>query len=363
MLTLAHPDPGAALRARMTGFAGFLRANGFGVGGGDGLGVLEACGRSGLFDASALRWSLKAVLCGRGDEWRRFDALFDAYFLPPNRTAFTQPPPALPDEERGEAGGGQRASRKASLASADFGALHEADDVREIEALMRRFARRLRYLQLRREARSPRGLRLDLPGTIRRSISTGGVPFRLAWRQPRRVRPRLVLLLDVSRSMSAYSFFHLRLARALVAELADVHAFIFHTRVTDVGDALRDQDPFRAQERLHLLAEGWGGGTRIGECLRDFNRTQGRFVHSRTAVIVLSDGYDTGDPAVLAEALVALRRRARRIVWLNPLLDRADYTPESAGMQAALPHVDLLAPGASLAAIERTLPRILEALR
>jgi len=116
MLTLAHPDPGAALRARMTGFAGFLRANGFGVGGGDGLGVLEACGRSGVFDASALRWSLKAVLCGRGDEWRRFEALFDAYFLPPNRTAFTQPPPALPDEDRGEAGGGQRASRKASLA-------------------------------------------------------------------------------------------------------------------------------------------------------------------------------------------------------------------------------------------------------
>ncbi|HWH39053.1 MAG TPA: VWA domain-containing protein, partial [Usitatibacter sp.] len=83
----------------------------------------------------------------------------------------------------------------------------------------------------------------------------------------------------------------------------------------------------------------------------------------RTAVIVLSDGYDTGDPDVLSEALAALRRRARRIVWLNPLLERAGYTPESAGMQAALPHVDLLAPGSSLAAIERTLPRILEALR
>jgi uncharacterized protein with von Willebrand factor type A (vWA) domain len=86
------------------------------------------------------------------------------------------------------------------------------------------------------------------------------------------VRPRLVLLLDVSRSMSQYSFFYLRLARAFCAELADVHCFIFHTRITDVGEALRDPDPWRSQERLHLLAAGWAGGTRIGECLQDFNR-------------------------------------------------------------------------------------------
>ena len=86
------------------------------------------------------------------------------------------------------------------------------------------------------------------------------------------MRPRLVLLLDVSRSMSQYSFFYLRLARALCAELADVHCFIFHTRITGVGEALRDPDPWRSQERLHLLAAGWGGGTRIGECLQDFNR-------------------------------------------------------------------------------------------
>jgi uncharacterized protein with von Willebrand factor type A (vWA) domain len=363
MLTLAHADPGVALRARLTGFAGFLRANGFGVGGGDGLRVLETAERSGIFDASVLRWSLKALLCGRGDEWRRFDALFDAYFLPPNRKAFAQAPQATHDDEEGDAGGGERASRKASLASADFGAVHEADDIRDIEALMRRFARRLRHLHLRREARSRRGMRLDLPGTIRRSVATGGVPFRLSWRRPRRVRPRLVLLLDVSRSMSAYSFFHLRLARALCAELADVHCFIFHTRITDVGDALRDPDPWRSQERLHLLAEGWGGGTRIGECLGEFHRAHGRLLHSRTAVIVLSDGYDTGEPAALGEALSALHRRARRLVWLNPLLERPGYQPVSAGMHAAIPHVDLLAPGASLAGIERTLPRILEALR
>ena len=109
--------------------------------------------------------------------------------------------------------------------------------------------------------------------------------LRLAWRQRRRVRPRLVLLLDVSRSMSLYSFFYLRLARALCAELADVHCFIFHTRMTGVAEALRDPDPWRSQEKLHLLAAGWAGGTRIGECLRRLQsrrgRTPGPFAHRR----------------------------------------------------------------------------------
>jgi uncharacterized protein with von Willebrand factor type A (vWA) domain len=364
MLTLAlAPDPWTALRARLAGFTGFLHANGFGVGGGDALRVLESADRTGIFDAPVLRWSLKSLLCARGDEWRRFDALFDAYFLPPNRKAFARPPrSAMDDAVRGE-GRGEHASREASIATADFAALHGASDIGEIERLMRRFARRLKHLRLRREARTHRGLRLDLPGTIRRSVATGGMPLRLAWRSPRRVRPRLVLLLDVSRSMSAYSFFHLRLARALCAELADVHCFIFHTRITDVGDALRDQDPWRSQERLHLLSEGWAGGTRIGECLRDFNDAHGRLMHARTAVLVMSDGYDTGDPGVLSGALATMRRRVRRVVWLNPLLEQPGYRPVSAGMQAAMPHLDLLACGGSLAAIERALPNVIEALR
>jgi uncharacterized protein with von Willebrand factor type A (vWA) domain len=178
------------------------------------------------------------------------------------------------------------------------------------------------------------------------------------------VRPRLVLLVDVSRSMSLYSFFHMRLARALCGELADVHCFIFHTRIADVGAALSDPDPWRSQQRLQLLATGWAGGTRIGECLRDFNRDHAaRLVHARTGVIVVSDGYDTGEPALLAESLAALRRRARCLVWLNPLLNRPGYAPESRGMRAALPHIDLLAAGADLASVERVLPQVLASLR
>jgi uncharacterized protein with von Willebrand factor type A (vWA) domain len=381
--------PGTALRTRLTGFTGFLHANGYGVGGSDSTRVLETAGQVGILDGEILRWSLKALLCGRGDEWRRFDALFDAYFLPPNKRVFSEGRAAKtgPPEGGGalgdaslqvsvatarqgtaseEDGNAERhgASREESLASTDFRDLDRADQIRDIEALMRHFARRLKHLQLRREARCDHGRRLDLQTTIRRSVASGGTPFRLAWKDRRRVRPRLLLLLDVSRSMSQYSFFYLRLARALCAELADVYCFIFHTRITGVGEALRDPDPWRSQERLHLLAAGWGGGTRIGECLQDFNRRDGsRLVHSRTGVIIVSDGYDTGEPELLETALRALRRRARRIVWLNPLLNRPDFSPESRGMQAALPYLDLFASGADLASIERVLPNLVEALR
>ena len=391
LIVAASPpvDPGAALQARLTGFTGFLRANGYGVGGADSVRALETGIQAGILDQRILRWNLKALLCGRGDEWRRFDALFDAYFLPPNKKVFADGNAAAagaPEAaggvndggERGPAAGAGRgvaddadagtarhgASPEETLASTDFSKLHQADHARDFERLMRRFARRLKHLYLRRDAHSHRGRRLDLQGTIRRSVASGGTPLRLAWRERRRVRPRLLLLLDVSRSMSLYSFFYLRLARALCGELADVHCFIFHTRITGVAEALRDPDPWRSQERLHLLAGGWAGGTRIGECLRDFNREHAaRLVHGRTGVIIVSDGYDTGEPEHLAQALAALRRRARRLVWLNPLLNQPGFSPESRGMQAAMPHIDLLAAGADLAGIERELPRIIEALR
>jgi uncharacterized protein with von Willebrand factor type A (vWA) domain len=383
-------DPGVALRSRLTGFAGFLHANGYGVGGGDSPRVLAAVEQVGILDAEILRWSLKSLLCARGGEWQRFDALFDAYFLPPNKKVFTEKrlaagdgrraagarfgdarvesPATTSGEEAVDAGGGGRArhgaSREESLASTDFRDHIAGEHADRLEALMRRFARRLKRLELRREARFARGRRLDLQATIRQSVASGGTPFRLAWRGRRRVRPRLVLLLDVSRSMSHYSFFYLRLARALCRALSDVHCFIFHTRLTGVAEALRDPDPWRSQERLHLLAAGWAGGTRIGECLQAFNREHApRLVHSRTGVIIVSDGYDTGEPVLVTEALAALRRRARRLIWLNPLLRNPGFIPESRGMRAALPHLDLFAPGADLAGIEPILARVIATLR
>ena len=388
MLTIGaaeRSDIGNFLLTRIAGFTGFLHANGYGVSAADSVDIVDTAAQTGILNQPVLRWNLKSLLCKRYEEWQRFDALFDAFFLPPNKSVFEQNDAAVDSEEMtggGDDGGahespamvddaavddtdaaGHGASRGENLSSTDFSKLNQADQARKVEALMRRLARRLKHLKLRREVRSTRGRRLDLQSTIRQSVASGGTPLRLAWKTHRRIRPRLVLLLDVSRSMNAYSFFYLRLARALCNELKDVHCFIFHTRITSVGEALRDPDPWRAQERLNVLAVGWAGGTRIGECLQEFNRKQGsRLVHSRTGVIIVSDGYDTGDTAQLADALGTLRRRARRMVWLNPLLNQSDYTPVARGMRAAMPYLDLLAPGADLAAIERVLPRLIESL-
>jgi uncharacterized protein len=365
---------------RLAGFVGFLRNNGFAVGGGDTIEVLRTAGRVGMLDEKLLRWSLRALLCGRSEEWRRFDELFAAWFLPAQdlwrpatrsdtrERALAHPLGGAARSAAGERDDSGRiahlASDREALGSTDFRAVTQRADLLALEELMRRFARRLKQVRLRREARARRGQRLDLPGTIRHSVASGGTPLRLSWRTQRRVRPRLVLLIDVSRSMTPYSFFHLRLARALGAALTDVRSFIFHTHLISVSDALAEPDPFRAQQRLQVIAQGWAGGTRIGASLAQFNSEHApRCVHARTAVIIVSDGYDTGEPERLSGALATLRRRARRIVWLNPLCAQADFTPVSGGMQAALPYIDLLASGADLASLEATLPRILEALR
>jgi uncharacterized protein with von Willebrand factor type A (vWA) domain len=227
---------------------------------------------------------------------------------------------------------------------------------------MRGFAIRLRKLTLRREAIGG-SLRIDIPGTARRSVRYGGEPIELRFRQHRQTPPRLVLLLDVSRSMSLYSFFFLRLARALQGVRLDTRVFIWHTRLSAVSEALRDCDPWRAQERLQLLSAGWAGGTRIGDCLEQFEREHASTMHSRTALIVVSDGYDTGDPALLAAVARRLSRRVRRLVWLNPLAASDSYQPLARSMQAVLPELDLFAPANNLASIERVLPRLVLALR
>ena len=382
---LEQSDVGTVLLMRIAGFTAFLHENGYGVSAADSVDIVDAASRTGVLNQPILRWNLKSLLCNRYEEWQRFDALFDAYFLPPNIKVFvhsdasvgtpevtgtgddaTHESPATAENAVVDETTAARygASPEENLSSTDFSELNQSDQARKVEALMRRLAQRLKHLKLRREARSQRGRRLDLQSTIRQSVASGGTPLRLAWKTRRRVRPRLVLLLDVSRSMNAYSFFYLRLARALCNELKDVHCFIFHTRITSVGEALRDPDPWRAQERLNVLAVGWAGGTRIGECLQDFNREQGaRLVHSRTGVLIVSDGYDTGDTALLADALGTLRRRARRMIWFNPLLNQPDFTPVARGMRTAMPYLDLLAPGADLAAIERVLPQLIESLR
>jgi uncharacterized protein with von Willebrand factor type A (vWA) domain len=172
----------------------------------------------------------------------------------------------------------------------------------------------------------------------------------------------LVVLLDASGSMEPYTAFFTRFLHAVSLAFRESEVFLFHTRIAHVSSALRERDPSRALDRLALMAQGIGGGTKIGECLATFNRWHARrVIHSRTCVMILSDGYDTGAPELLAASMRSLRRRCKRIVWLNPLLGAEGYEPRARGMQAALPFLDLFASAhniESLAALEPYLARL-----
>jgi uncharacterized protein with von Willebrand factor type A (vWA) domain len=214
----------------------------------------------------------------------------------------------------------------------------------------------------RRDLASRRGHVLHLRRTIHRNVSHGGAPISLVMRK-RKLKPlRLVILLDASGSMSLYTGVFLRFIHGVLDEFREAEAFLFHTRLAHVSDAMKESDPARALDRLSMMAQGVGGGTKIGESLQAFNRWHAkRLIHSRTCVMIVSDGYETGDPELLRREMATLAKRCRRIVWLNPMLGWAGYAPEARGIKAALPYVDLYAPAhtlKSLADLEAYLARL-----
>jgi uncharacterized protein with von Willebrand factor type A (vWA) domain len=192
----------------------------------------------------------------------------------------------------------------------------------------------------------------DLRATIRLSLRHGGEFVERRYRTPAQRPRRLVLVCDVSGSMAPYARMLLMYMQACVAARARVEAFVFGTRLTRVTRELAGRDPDRALHRASEAVSDWSGGTRIGEAIAELNRTHGRRIGRGALVVILSDGWDRGDPEQLAAEMGRLRRCAHRVVWLNPLAADPRYEPLTRGMQAALPHVDHLIPGNSLASLE-----------
>jgi uncharacterized protein len=391
-----EPDPVSKLMAgRLAGFIRTLRDSAFTVGlreGQDAAAILAA----GYADRpDVLRSAFKHLFSARKSDWDKFDGLFDAFWLrkrvrprvassgvaasannPSVKSIRDNASAEAPrgsldqitsdggadEEDRSGEGRAEGASPTENLDEVDFRRLDNPDDVVEAHALAARLARVMRTRLTRRDVARRRGHRLDLRRTIHRNITHGGVPIRLV-RRSRKEKPlRLVILLDASGSMSMYTGVFLRFIHGVLDEFREAEAFLFHTGLAHVSDAMKEKDAARALDRLSVMAQGAGGGTRIGESLQTFNRWHAaRLIHSRTCVMVVSDGYETGDAALLGREMEALARRCRRIVWLNPMLGWEGYAPEAAGIRAALPHVDLFAPAhtlKSLAALEPYLARL-----
>jgi uncharacterized protein with von Willebrand factor type A (vWA) domain len=386
----------APARRRLASFGRTLRNNGFRIGLAETHDALAIITSPAAIQPALLKPALRALFCATHSDWDRFDEIFDAFWLgrnmrqrqvlsgkasaphaPARRLAEAHVPQealGLPDhaERRSDGnaetpadGRGRRegASRTEVLTATDLRHIVDPDDIAATHALAARLARTMRVRLVRREQIRNRGRRLDLRRTIHRNISHGGTLLDLAWRR-RKIKPlRLVVLLDASGSMNLYTAFFVRFLHGVVDAFREAEAFVFHTRLAHVSPSLRDRDVTRAVEKLSLMAQGIGGGTRIGESLATFNRWHARrVINSRTVVIIVSDGYDTGEPDQLGQEMHRLRRRCKRIIWLNPLIGWRDYSPQARGMQTALPYVDLFAPAhnlASLAALEPYLVRIL----
>jgi uncharacterized protein with von Willebrand factor type A (vWA) domain len=256
--------------------------------------------------------------------------------------------PGQGDEDDGEARS-LGASTKESLYDADVRHLNDPDEIARAHELAERLAARMKSRISRRQRAANRGRRLDLRKVIHSSISTGGLPMRLAFRKPKPKPLRLVLILDVSGSMNQYSAFFLRFMRGVLGTFKESDAFVFHTRLSRIGDVLGEGTTERALQRLALITTGWSGGTKIGDSLETFNgQYAGRLLNGRTVVMILSDGYDTGAPDHLARQLAKIQKRARRVVWLNPMIGWQGYEPIAGGMAAALEHIDLFAPAHNL---------------
>lgn len=371
-----NPEAVSAPTRRVTEFVRFMRREGFDAGIHEAIDCSRVLSLFGALDEDRLRIGARGLLCQSREDWDRFEELFDIYWHPerftdsqaqqPERVRNRMPNRASKtssvglghqlelDSQEGDAddihhdhGGG--ASRHAGLANSDFRFLSNRAQMLEMEHLAEQLARRLRRRTIRRRRVLQRGRQIHMRKTIRRSLPFGGVPLELSYRVPRKNLPRLVLLLDVSHSMDYYSFLLARFARGIVLAFPDAEAFLFHTRLFRVSDLLREKDIDVLRRQLKGMSQVWFGGTRIAECVAQFNQEHGRrLINSRSVVLIMSDGFDTDEPDQLVEALDFLRRRSRRLLWLNPLLGRKGYDPNRGAMLLAQPYLHLLAPAHSL---------------
>ena len=383
-------EAGVCMAQQLSAFMHTLRENAFAVGLKEGADAALVLASPLAARRDSLRAALKALACARRSDWKRFDAVFDAFWLghgvrrviplasdagsarrseqrqlagpdaeQQRQTGLAEQIPGgdgEADHDAGPTGRMQGASRAERLAETDFRKIDDPQAMAEAHELAARLAKHMRTRLSRRERGRLKGRKVDLRRTIRRNVAHGGVPIELVWRKKKRKPLRLVVLLDASGSMSLYTAVFVRFIHGVLDQFHEAEAFMFHTRLVHVSAAMRERDATRALDRLSLLAQGVGGGTRIGESLATFNRWHARgVINSRTCVMIVSDGYDTGAPEVMAAEMRRLARLAKRIVWLNPMIGWDGYEPSARGMQAALPFVDLFAPAhnlRSLAALE-----------
>ena len=367
--------------SHLTRFCRALRGHGMLVGPPDTSDAIRALRVVDVMDYGRVYWVLRSVLVSRHDELSVFDQLFERFwdFEPvptrrpmPSTSPFggmrelrPRPRVALEPEHDAEspdlyiqvARTGASASEVVSHRDLT---LLRADELSELSRVAARMVRALASRPGRRRRRHRRKGSPDLRGAYRQSLATGGEPVRIPrLRRVPRV-PRLLVLLDVSGSMDRHTQLLLQLVYAVALRTRRVEIFAFSTSVTRVTRQLQAPSFMEALRRVGDAVDHWSGGTRIGECIARINASYDALEDRQTTVLLLSDGWETGEPEGLAREMRRMQRRVRRVVWLNPLLGTPGYEPLSRGLQAVTPYVDHFLSAASVADLRR-LPQLLRA--
>jgi uncharacterized protein len=368
---------GDILTANVLEFARLLRRAGLVTDTGQTATFLRTITLIGFDRRSDVRAAGRAIFVRRREDRRLYDAAFDLFWrrhgsgpserLPRIRQDGRREYPAGPERTMtAEDASGeilptvlpQATSDREILRSMDFALLTPAE-TRDAEAMLEALRPRLPMQRSRRPATDRRGHRPAMRAMLRLALSAGGEALRWRWLR-RTTRPRpIILVCDISGSMERYSRFMLRFAHALQRSGAPLEVFVFGTRLTRITRQLRVRSPNAA---LRLVAEkvvDWSGGTRIGESLHELNRRWvRRTVRSGAVVLLVSDGWERGDPRLLAREMATLRRSCHRLLWVDPLAARPGFEPATVGLTAALPYVDELVPAASVASLEELALRL-----
>lgn len=358
----------------MIGFCRVLRGRGLKIGPPEAADALRALAAVDLADRRETYLALRATLASGKDALRIFDAAFWEFWGPPQPESEQ---PAAPGDESPLPADGEQAldrvllewgeqgdesaegeqvpaySPAEVLTRKDFSAF-SADELDEITAVVFAIARRVATRLSRRTRHAKRAHLIDLRRTIRHSLRRGGEIIEILRRERKTQKTRVVLLCDVSGSMDLYSRFLIQFIYALQHAVGRVETFVFSTGLHRITGSLAAADLRAALDEVARQVPDWSGGTKIGRSLRAFlNEHAATTLDHRTVAIIISDGWDTGDADVLEGAMAEIRRRAGRVIWLNPLLASPGYEPICQGMRVALPYVDVFAPAHNLESLRR----------
>lgn len=368
--------------ANILGFVHRLRAADFDVNTEDAALIGRALNGLSSPDLRLSRNACRAVCCRRQYDWQRFNALFDAYWFPQYGHVHEVPDRPEGEQSSSRSGGlagigagtdvfdgyksddaslGAGAGRQTTLAKADFRFLNNRDAMRRVEELAERLAHQMRSRLSRRRKPARRAGQLALRPTLRASVRTGGLPLDPWYSRRRREPPNLVLLHDVSHSMTFNNPLLFRFTRGLVRRFNTTEAFVFNTRLFRVTPIFRETSITRMRESLEKNNRIWLGGTCIADSLSQFREHFAQqTVKADSLLIIISDGFDSNEPQRLADELQALKHRCRRLVWLNPMLERVGFDPDKEAVWNIRRNVDRLLPAHSLDALRRCIKAMSE---